>query len=131
MRYYFNGQLINQTKALPLSKAPLGSANVSVVAKDSAGNTTTANVTFRIVPGQDTCIADITEGFDHKWILNRQIFSRLFDDCGRIHDRRHDYDNYYNDDNNHHRNPGGDNRCAQAVADINNAFIDIDHNIDH
>ena len=111
--------------------APLGSTTVSVVAKDSLGNTTSATLTFRIVPGKDTCIADITEGFDHKWILNRQIFSRLFDDCDRIHDRGHDYDNYYNDDNNHHKNPGNDNRCSQAVADINNAFIDIDRNINH
>jgi hypothetical protein len=131
VRYYFNGQLINQTKALPLMTAPLGSATVSVIAKDSAGNTTTATITFRIVPGVDTCIPDITQGFDNRWIANKQIFSKLFDDCNFISGREHDYNGYYQDDNNHHKNPGDDNRCTQAVADINNAFVDIDHNINH
>jgi hypothetical protein len=131
VHYFFNGQLIDPTKPLPLTNAPLGTATVSVIAKDSVGNVGSSTVTFRIVPGDTTCVADITEAFDHKWIPNKQGFTLAFNDCQEITAREGDRNNYYNDDHNRHKDPNSDNNYLQCNADINNEFIDINKNINN
>ena len=131
VRYYFNGKQIDQTKPLAFSKTQLGNSTVSVVATDKFGNTGSSTITFRIGPSDNNCVADITEAFDHKYIKNKTAFANLFDDCRKIGEREHDRDSYQNDDGNHHKDPNSDNRCLQAIKDINDSFADLDKNINN
>lgn len=110
VRYYFNGKVVNPAVPLLLSKAPLGSNTVSVVATDSFGNVGSSSVAFRIMPGNGTCIEDIIEAFDHHWIANKNVFKDAFETCKKIKDRGHDHD-------------------AKAQKDIDDAFDDLDRKI--
>jgi len=130
-RYLFNGKQVDPAVMLDFSKAPLGTNTLVVVAVDSFGNKGTATSTFRILPGNGTCIADVTEAFDQKWFANKNVFKTAFEDCQKITNRGHDRDNYRDDDNKKNKNCDLDDRYIRAQSDVNDALSDIDSKLNY
>ena len=80
-KYYLNGKKIDPAKPLYFKTAPLGTSTLVVKAKDSFGNLGAATSTFRVIPGNGSCLEDIIEAFDHKWVKDKKTFTKLFNNC--------------------------------------------------
>ena len=101
-KYYLNGKKIDPAKPLYFKTAPLGTSTLVVKAKDSFGNLGAATSTFRVIPGNGSCLADIIEAFDHKWVKDKKIFTKLFSNCkifekiwwDRDHGHNYDHDEW-------------------------------------
>ncbi|MBX4192044.1 hypothetical protein KW798_00975 [Candidatus Parcubacteria bacterium] len=121
-KWYLNDTQFNPAYDIPFNKARMGTSTVKVVATDKFGNVGSASVSFRIGPGIGTCVSDITDAYNNKWIKDKNDFNKAFKSCFDL--LKFDHDRNDHDDHDDHEYHGDDND-DRANREIDRSYRDL------